>query len=431
MRIPVLLVCLALPTLAHAERPLSLDEGLALARTANRDLAAARERITQAEADVAAARSYLLPALSAQGTFIRNDSEVKFNLGGMAMTIQSETQKSGSATLTVPLLVPSAYPALAAAKHGRAATEATVEATTADVLLATAQAYYAAAGADELLAARREATAVTAQTLRDARTRFAAGAASAVDVSRAELSAIQAEQAVRAAEDVRAAAYRALATLIQLREPFVVAPGSRDVAAPAPEEELVARALETRPEIAAARELVAARGAQAAAQNWAWAPSLAAFGTASASDPPGLTGMEKSWLAGLQLQWSIFDGGGRLAGRRRATSQEREAELQLAKLRDSIADDVANRRRAVETKRSAVETAIRGEALAEQTLEVVRTQYAAGAAVQIELLQAQDALVAARVGLAQARFDLAVADLALRRAAGEPLGEARLANPGT
>jgi outer membrane protein TolC len=104
MRIPVLLVCLALPTLADAERPLSLDEGLALARTANRDLAAAREPITQAEADVAAARSCLLPALSAQGTFLRNDSEVKFDLGGMAMTLQSETQKSGSATLTVPLL---------------------------------------------------------------------------------------------------------------------------------------------------------------------------------------------------------------------------------------------------------------------------------------------------------------------------------------
>ncbi|HYG69602.1 MAG TPA: TolC family protein, partial [Anaeromyxobacteraceae bacterium] len=52
-------------------------------------------------------------------------------------------------------------------------------------------------------------------------------------------------------------------------------------------------------------------------------------------------------------------------------------------------------------------------------LGIVRTQYEAGAAAQIELLQAQDDLVNARVSLARARFDLSVADLQLRRSVGE------------
>ena len=39
-------------------------------------------------------------------------------------------------------------------------------------------------------------------------------------------------------------------------------------------------------------------------------------------------------------------------------------------------------------------------------------------ATQLDLLQAQDTLVLSEVSLAQARFDVALADLELRRAAG-------------
>jgi outer membrane protein TolC len=72
----------------------------------------------------------------------------------------------------------------------------------------------------------------------------------------------------------------------------------------------------------------------------------------------------------------------------------------------------------VETKKSALAAAERGLALAEETLATVRVQYAAGAVTQIELLQAQDARVASEVSLAQARFDLAMADLSLQQSAG-------------
>jgi outer membrane protein TolC len=414
-----LIVSLSLAGVARAEIPLTLDQTLALARENNRDLSAARERVAQAEADVTAARAQLLPSAALKGQYLRNDKAVAFDLGGQALTIQEQDVLSGSATVTVPLLVPPAYPAVAAAKHGRAASEATYEATTAGVLLATAQAYYAAAGTDELLSARREATTVTARTLRDAQTRLAAGAASPVEVTRAELAVVQAEQAVTEASDARARAYRGLATLVQLREPFTVTPGARDVVAPAAVDELTARALGTRPELRALREVVAARDSEVSSHAWRWAPVVAAFGTATQSSVAGLTGEESAWFGGVQLEWSLFDGGARDADRRRAASQRREAEVQLAQQRDAIADEIADGTRAVETKRSAVSAAQRGEGLADQSLAIVRTQYGAGSASQIELLQAQDALVGARVALAQARFDLAVADLQLRRSVGE------------
>jgi outer membrane protein TolC len=49
---------------------------------------------------------------------------------------------------------------------------------------------------------------------------------------------------------------------------------------------------------------------------------------------------------------------------------------------------------------------------------LVRAQYDAGTAQQLDVLQAQDSFVASEVAVAQAHFDLALADLQLKRAAG-------------
>jgi outer membrane protein TolC len=419
-----LLVFLALPGTALAERTLGLDEALRLAIEANRDLAVAKERLAQARADVTAARARLLPSLSAQGRYLRNELEVALPLGPYTVTLQPLDQLTGSVTATVPLVVPPAWAGLSSASHGSDAAEASFDATRSELLLGVAQAFYAAAGADEAVAARREATTVTARTLVNARARLAAGAASPVDVTRAELAAVQATQAVAETEDVQARAYRALSTLLQLREPFRVAPGELKVAPAAAVDALTARALRTRPELRALRAAVAARGAALTAIDLRWAPTVAAFGTVSASDPAGMSGSGSTWLAGVQLDWSLFDGGTRIADRQRASSLLREARLQLERTQDALVDEVADRARGVETRRSAVAAAERGEALAAQTYEVIRTQYEAGTVAQIELLQAQDALVSARVGLARARFDVAVADLQLRRSVGEfPVGE--------
>ncbi len=125
-----------------------------------------------------------------------------------------------------------------------------------------------------------------------------------------------------------------------------------------------------------------------------------------------------SWAAGAQLDWLIYDGGGRDVQRHLADAQVREAQARIDALRDTIRDDLANGSSQVETKKRGVEAAERSLALAHEALELVRVQYEAGTGTQLDLLQAQDAVVAAHLGLAQAHFDVAAADLALRHAAG-------------
>src|SRR5438105_4618441 len=139
-------------SVAQADRNLTLDDAIALARGHNRDLRAARERVVEAEGGVASRANY--------------------------------------------------------------------QVTEAGVLASVAQAYFAAAGADELVVARQDAVKVAIETFDVAKARVAAELANQVESTRAETALVRAQQDLAEAENTRAGAYRALATLLGTKEPF-------------------------------------------------------------------------------------------------------------------------------------------------------------------------------------------------------------------
>ena len=158
--------------------------------------------------------------------------------------------------------------------------------------------------------------------------------------------------------------------------------------------------------------------AQRRAYAWKWAPTLSAFAKANVGNYIGFTGDNYAWSVGAQLDWTLFDGGTRDAQRHLAAAQAAQAAAQAAVLTDSIRDDLANNRSLLDTRREGMKAAQRGADLAAETLGLVRSQYEAGTVTQIDLLAAQDNLVIAQESLASARFDVAIADLALRWSAG-------------
>ena len=451
----MLVVMLAAAGVARGERALTLDEALQLARAQNRDLKAARVRLEQSQVQIEQAWTALLPTVAAQGKYTHNYKQVTLDLSqsnlalfGLAdivarfsgngtengvindlkqgianntpssIVIQKQEQLDFALNATVPLLVPSAYPGLTAAKRTYAAAEANTAVTETQLLFSTAQAFLAAAGTDELLVARKHAIEVAQKTVDNARARLEAGVVNRVEVTRAELALLRAQQASLEAADAQVQSYRALATILLLGEPFRVVPGEPPAPPPDTVESLVKEALVLRPEILAFDRNVQANDAQLQSAWWRWAPTLSAFGNVRAFNYPGFSGDNYAWAIGLQLDWVIYDAGVRDAARHLAAAQRRENELRLLQLRDTIADDLANARRAVDTKRAALETAVRSVQLSQETLELVRVQHDAGTATQLDLLQAQDNLVGAEVSVAQARFDLQLSDLSLKRTAG-------------
>jgi outer membrane protein TolC len=441
---------------AFAERSLTLDEALVIARAHNRDLRAAQARLEQSATGIEQAWAALLPQVVAQGKYTHNYKEVSLDLAsqlnqgtlGLAEVLRSTStdpaqqaalaqfeqrlssasggpavmqkgeQLNAGITATVPIIVPYAYLALASARQAHAANEASFSATETTVLLAVAQTFYAAAGADELLLARSNAVTVATQTLDNARVRFDAGATTNVDVMRAELAIVRGAQGKAEAEDAQSQAYRALATMLGVHETLHAIPAEAQPVELPRAALLAESAVHRRPEHAYYRRSIEAARSSANASSLHWAPTLSAFGNAQAFNYRGFSGDSYSWAVGLQLDWTLYDGGIRDAQRRNAWAQRREHEARLELLNETVVDDVVNARRALATKRLAVQSAVRAAQLSGETLRLVRFQYEAGKGTQLDLLQAQDSLVAAEVAVAQARFALALADLELRRSAG-------------
>jgi len=444
-------IALALaPALVHAETPppaaapavtaaqldatprdLRMLEALAMARRANKNLVVAKAQLAAAHTSIESAWAALFPVVAAHGKYTRNYKNAVLDFGALLSayqlknpgmqpinleaTILKGNQLDGDINLTAPLIAPAAYPALDAVKKGYASSEASYETSEDSILYTVAQTFYVAAAADEVLVVRRSAINVAQATLDNAQTRFAAGTVTKVDVDRAELALVRAKQGELDARYARAESYRSLATLIQLEGPFKVVPPE---VLPPNEAGDLDMALHLRPEFRGLVLSAQSSDAQRRAYGWKWAPTLNAFANGHLGNYVGFTGNSYSWSLGASLDWVLFDGGSRDAQRHLAAAQAAQAEAQAAALADSIRDDLVNNRSLLDTRREAVKAAERGAELATETLDLVRSQYEAGTITQVDLLAAQDNLVIAQESLASARFDVAVADLALRRTAG-------------
>jgi outer membrane protein TolC len=267
-----------------------------------------------------------------------------------------------------------------------------------------------------VVAARESSIQVARMTRKNAQTRFASGAVTRVDVDRAELAVVRAEQAVREARFGGEQAYRALTTLLQIDRPIKVA---MLVPSAITDEPLsLEAALQLRPEFRSLDLGLASATEQRRAYGWRWSPTLSAFGNVHLFNYDNFAQQNHTWAVGLQLDWVLYDGGVRDAQRHAAAAQAREIAARAEVFRDAVRDDLANSRGLLDTKRHAQSAAERQVDLAGETLELVRTQYEAGNAAQIDLLQAQDGLTAAKEALAQAHYEVAVTELGLRHAAG-------------
>ncbi len=454
---------------ARAEdRVLTLDEAIALARDHNRDLLVARAHLEESAASVEQAWVALLPQLSLQGKYTHNYKNVALDLGslnaganGLAEVLrmttsdpdqaaalknyEAESQSAASArppiviqkgeqldfaiNAVVPLLVPYAYSALHSAQLNQRSATSNVAVTEANVLLGVARAYFAAAGTDELMIARRHAVSVATETFDNAKARVAAGVVNRVEITRAESVLVHARQDLAESESARSAAYRALATLLGLKDRFNVrgdnqildvGPRAGEAVSPADasRSRLREQAIALRPEFAMYEDAIEAASASARSDLWRWAPTISAFGNARAFNYAGFAGDTYSWALGAQLDWVLYDGGARDALRHVAEAQRAQNQARLDLLRDTVEDEIANASEALDTKRQALEAARRALDLSKETLGLVRAQYEAGTTRQLEVLQAQDALVASEVSVVQAHFNLALADLELQRAVG-------------
>src|SRR5579859_4985071 len=152
----VTLLLLPVPALAAEPTRLTLPQAFDAAEKSSPDLAAAAERVEQANDDARGALAAVLPQVKAEGTYSVNSNQFALTFGPASFVIQPWDVTQGQLAARWPVLNAQAFPALSAAKHGSALNAAVAKQGRQELLYATAQAWWALVATDNLVKAANE-----------------------------------------------------------------------------------------------------------------------------------------------------------------------------------------------------------------------------------------------------------------------------------
>ena len=373
----VAVLLLAAPS-ARAEE-LTLARVLALAAERAPAISAARWDAQAAGAEVGVARARALPTLTGSGAMQYGNT---FVAGGAGVGGDPFAFASVGARLSVPVFAPSVWAAIGVAADDAAARGAEAEVATLAVLEVAASAWLDLQRAHGTHAVAVDAVA-RSEALRDlARDREAVGAATHLDVVRAEVQLRRDQLAVVGAErDRRAHAQRLSATLDVPLDATTDLPPLEPLVAP------LDPSVDLRPDLRAARAVVQVTARARKATLWTLAPTLSVYGDAGA-----LTRFDGPWApttaVGVNLSVSPVSATA-IASARSQRVVWRAAVARAAALRLNAEADLVTARADLDAARAALGLASEAYALAEEELALATDRYELGAGSQIDVLRAQ------------------------------------------
>jgi len=416
MLIPVLtLAALGFAAPASAQKLITLEQAYRHAMTSHPSIKVLRERVIQARAARYKAWSAVKPTGAFQGTFTHYDTEIEF----AGMVFQKQNQFGFNLVAKVPLFVGPAYPGIKVAKKAVKLAELTAEDFRRSFQLQVANAYYLVVSQKEVVRSLEAKVAVDTKHLAAAKARVDAGQSARVEVLRADLVATQDGQKLRVARNNLAAARRQLAILLGLR-------GSVDVKRPAeparpgqPFAAMLGTALRKRHDYkASAVSIDMARSGKLA--NWlSFAPTLDAQWLFRWTEVAYFTDQKWSWNLVFNLNFPIYDGGTRYANLRDSEAKIREARHKRAALRATIEGQLVRLRKEVASAAAGVLSARKAVKLARVTEGDMEASFMAGAVTQLDVLDATQRHLEAKIGLISTLYKRDMARLALSNALGQ------------
>jgi outer membrane protein TolC len=179
----------------------------------------------------------------------------------------------------------------------------------------------------------------------------------------------------------------------------------------------VERALRQRPALEAARRKTDAASALARSERNGLLPDAFAFGQVW-DDRIDVDKGNQSWAVGIGVKWSPFDPS---RGKREAaaTAERRAAELEMRAAADQVRLEVATAFRRAVSARERHAAAAGGSEEGREAFRVVQERRKAGMATLTDELETETAALGAVLQEIGAAAEVAIADAALKRAAGE------------
>jgi outer membrane protein TolC len=397
-----------------------LEAFVAASRTSNLDRREALAVAEQRAAEADQAKSRLAPSLVAKGTYTRNQRETTVTQGvapkTVTITITPLDQLEASFTLNVPLVDVGAWMRVSAAGATAEAARLRAQGSSDDAEKSVTRAYYqvVASEATKVAAAQALATAEESRTI--TQRRVDAGSASDLDLERARAEVARARQVVASAAQASATARRSLDTLSGLTPSEGTVPLPEDNLAPeAPAAQLEA-GISRLPAVQAAALDARAASKTADAAWGALAPTVVASAAERLTNATSFSGQSASWAVGVTATWTI-DPSTYFAAKAQSAGRV-SADVRAERARRVARDELWN---AAEDVRAQIAKALaaRAEALAAaRAAKLAKDRLEAGAARQLDVIQADRDAFSSEVARIQAAGDLAYARALLRLTSG-------------
>ena len=411
---------------------LTLGEAQAQAIEVSHRLAAARALGEAAEADVMAVDLTDRPSLALEAGFIRTNHVTEFVVpsptGELRVLYPDVPNNYRSRVgLQWPVYTGGRIDAQVRAAQAEAgASAADLAVARADLRLEVARAFWALVSADAVVVVFARGMDRANAHLAVARERFTNGLTPPNEVASAEAQVSQQQMLLIEAGNARDLAASRLARLVGVdltARLELVATLEGASQPPRPFEALVADALVARNDRRALERRAEAASQQGIAVSLSMRPTVAVAAGVDLARPnprifPRADRWNESWDASLNVTWPLWDGGRRAADVERATQRAVAAREQLAELDSVIALEIRGHQLAIASGRAAAAAATDAITAATEARRVVTERYAAGVAIQADVLDAEIAMLQAELNRTRALVGVRLAEAELERAGG-------------
>lgn len=401
---------------------LTLEEALAMA-----DRNAFSIRIAQLNRDKA--KSKISESKGAQGfrlgattTYNRFDRELTANLGSSTITTRAIDSLQSQLALSLPIDLSGTLSAIVAASAAfYEASALDLDATRNSVRFDTRQGYFQILQAQRALAIYQDALKLAQERERVVAVQLQEGAVAKVDLLRAQTQTSQTKTDLLIAENNLQLAKAALNQLLArpANTAFEIQEPSEPTTIESSEDEILQAALNSRPEIRALDQRGKGLSKITKSQRGGLAPSLN-FSLQYTHDwkAEGFSASANTTVGVLSLAVPILDSGITKSRVDQAKKDEQILQVQRAQAVNGISLEVNQALTNFKNAKSRVEVGAQQVATAEENYRLAKLKTEEGEGINLEVIDAQNALTAARVGLANAQYELQVAVAAIRRAIG-------------
>jgi len=427
-------VVFASPSGAHSQLRLTLQESIQIALRKSKVLAAAREKLKEAEAKRGEARAKLLPQISNSSTYTRLDVAPYMSLSkfpfpmppGTPSRIPMGDRNIYSVVTSVQQPLFTGFRLLNSyeiAQYGVQAQRFDLQKTRAEVIFNVENAYWGVVKAQQFEAVSEQAVKQMEAHVKDLENMYQVGMVAQNDLLRAKvqlsntkLMRIKAANAIQMAKAAFCSALGiALNTDFVLDAQLKYRPGSEITL-----EEAKQMALRERPEVKAMQYNLKIAQKAVALSRSQWLPNLVLIGNYNYKRPNRENEKKwyRSWDVTLALQMNIWDWGSIHYQTSQAQHRLRQAKEGFEQLKDGIILEVTQSYLALHEAAEKVTVSEENVAQAQENYRVTEERFKQGMATNTDVLDANTLLTQAKMDHIQALADYNIARARLKKAIG-------------